>query len=288
MSSDILQKIARHTQEKLDVRRAKLPFDQLKQTLSTRKSVSDNNQPHSQNSFSSRNLFDQIKTGKGPRVIAEVKRQSPSQGQLKLSADPVEIAQQYCKAGAAAISVLTEEDYFKGSLKDLQKVRLNIPDKPILQKDFIIDPYQIYEAKLLEADAILLIVSLLGLKTTYEYYQMAVNMSLTPLVEVHDENEYHQATQLLDIANGRLLIGVNNRNLRTLEVSLDVSRKMASKITPDVVVISESGITNKSQILELQSLGFSGFLIGTSLMQNPDPGLALSNLIKEAHNKGTP
>jgi len=215
-----------------------------------------------------------VTSSPGPRIIAEVKRKSPSQGVLYEAADPVHIALSYQKAGAAAVSVLTENDYFGGHLNDLLHVRRQAPSLAILQKDFVVDPYQIYEAHSFGADAILLILSLIGESTAREFHGIATSLGLNVLVEVHNEAELNAAVRI-----GALIIGVNNRDLKSLSVSLDVSRALAPLIPRGLTCISESGIETPTQISELRKLGYHGFLIGTHLMTKADPGQALANLI---------
>jgi indole-3-glycerol phosphate synthase len=199
-------------------------------------------------------------------VIAEVKASSPSQGVIKQNMDPVQTAKAYQRAGAAAISVLTEPEYFGGSLENLARIRKELPTMPLLQKDFIVDEFQIQEALHYGADAILLIMAVLGEARAQVLQEVATSLGLTSLVEVHDANEMKAALRM----NARL-IGVNNRNLQTMQVSLENSRLLAPLIPADAVVISESGIENRVQILELQQLGYKGFLVGTSLMRSQNP-----------------
>jgi indole-3-glycerol phosphate synthase len=226
-----------------------------------------------------RNSFlEALKNAHGPVVIAEVKKQSPSLGELNLNINPASLAQSYAINGATAVSVLTESQYFKGSLEDLSNVRTLNPQVPLLQKDFIIDEYQIYEAKVLGADCILLIVALLGVKETKRLYDLAIALDLSVLVEIHTEEELHQALSIKC-----QLIGINNRNLHTLKISLDVSRELIKHVPKDVFVISESGISTSEEIIELSRLGFHGFLIGSSLMQDTSPGEKLTQLIAGAH-----
>ncbi|HSE32193.1 MAG TPA: indole-3-glycerol phosphate synthase TrpC [Pyrinomonadaceae bacterium] len=210
-------------------------------------------------------------------IIAEFKRRSPSKGVIRNGADPTQIARDYASAGAAAISVLTEENYFDGSLDDLRAVR-DVVRLPILRKDFIFDEYQIYEAACAGADAILLIVSALDDPTLTSLRQIAEDeLGLDTLVEVHDKLEMKRANQ-----SGAKLIGVNNRDLRTFEVSLETSLKLADIASADAVLISESGLKTMGDLLRLQQIGYRGFLIGESLMRAESPGEALAALIKNS------
>lgn len=216
-----------------------------------------------------------LTSGNGPIVIAEVKKQSPSLGALNLFIDPVSLVETYFNNGATAVSVVTEDKFFKGALSDLALVRKSNSSFPILQKDFIIDEYQIFEAKFLGADCILLIVALLGIEVTKRFQSIAENIGLAVLIEVHTERELHHALTI-----GCKIIGINNRDLNTLKISLDVSRKLIKDIPSEVFAISESGISSSQEMSELSNLGYQGFLIGSSLMQHSSPGEKLSELIK--------
>ena len=197
-------------------------------------------------------------------IIAEFKRASPSKGIINDHLDPAETAIAYEDAGAAAISVLTEEDFFKGSLEDLAAVR-NAVNIPILRKDFIIDDFQIYESTAAGADAVLLIVAGQSAENLQRLLRLAHELGLDAIVEVHDRRELETA-----ISIGADIIGVNNRNLKTFEVSLDVSRELIKYRPKDVVMITESGISGRAEINELRELGFNGFLIGEALMRSAD------------------
>lgn len=207
-------------------------------------------------------------------IIAEIKKASPSKGDLCPDANIIEIAGEYLNNGATAISVLTETEYFKGNIEYLKQIRTKYPDAILLRKDFIIDPYQIYEAKFAGADMILLILALTGFEKTKALIKTAKDLGLEPLVEVHSEEEMKQAIEL-----NTNFIGVNNRNLKTLEVSLDVSKNLARYITKDKIFICESGLKTSNEIAEMMKLGYKGFLIGSHFMEMDSPGLELKNLI---------
>ena len=208
-------------------------------------------------------------------VIAEFKRASPSRGPINPTADAAETARQYELAGAAAISVLTEEDHFNGSIDDLVNIRA-ATSLPILRKDFIFDEFQIYEAAAAGADAILLIVASLEESKLLELRQAAEDkLGMDALVEVHTREEMETAARV-----GARLIGVNNRDLRTFDVSLDVSRELIRYAPSDALLVAESGIRSHEELLELRELGYSGFLIGERLMAGPEPGIALRGLRK--------
>ena len=207
-------------------------------------------------------------------VIAEFKRRSPSKGVIREAADPVEIAGEYASAGAAAISVLTEENYFDGSLDDLRAIRSAV-HLPLLRKDFIFDEYQVHEAAAAGADAILLIVAALDDEHLSWLREVAEDkLGMDALVEVHDQTEMKRAAQC-----GAKLIGVNNRDLRTFEVSLETSLKLANDAPSDAVLISESGLKSTEDLLRLNESGYRGFLIGESLMRAESPRQALAELL---------
>ena len=205
-------------------------------------------------------------------IIAEFKRASPSKGAINIGADPAAIARQYDLAGAAAISVLTEEDHFSGSLQDLRDVR-EATTLPILRKDFVFDEFQIYEAAAAGADAILLIVASLEESKLSELSHTAEGLGVDALIEVHTREEMETAGRI-----GAQLIGVNNRDLRTFEVSLDVSRELVGCAPAGATLVSESGLRSHEELRELSGLGYSGFLIGESLMNSADPGIEIQRL----------
>jgi indole-3-glycerol phosphate synthase len=206
-------------------------------------------------------------------VITEYKRASPSKGLLNDTADPSETAQVYERSGAAAISVLTEEDHFLGSLANLETVRSAV-SIPVLRKDFIFDEYQIVESAASGADAVLLIVSMLTQNELTRLLACANEHLLDVIVEVHDERELHIA-----VSSGAPIIGVNNRDLKSFEVSLDVSRELIKHAPAGTVMISESGLRSAAEIRELHQLGYSAFLIGETLMKSGNLGEELRSLI---------
>ncbi len=210
----------------------------------------------------------------GTKIIAEVKKASPSAGHIR-DVSPPQQAKLYERGGAVAISVLTDREFFNGSLEDLEAVRREV-SLPILRKDFIIDKVQILEAKAFGADAVLLIVKMLSREELKELFEFAVGLGLTPLVEVFTLDE---AKLSLDL--GAEIIGVNNRDLDTLRVDLNLSKELIPKIKDEggKFVVAESGINSREQILELMNLGADAFLIGTSLMKSPDPYRKLKELL---------
>lgn len=196
-------------------------------------------------------------------VIAEFKKASPSRGLINAEADPAETALAYEAGGAAAVSVLTEPDYFHGSLDDLRAIRRAV-SIPILRKDFIVDEFQIYEAAEAGADAILLIVAALSAEKLQQLRLLTEDeLGMDALVEVHTADEMATAVEI-----DAKLIGVNNRDLRTFDISLDVSRNLVRLAPASAVLISESGIKTRDEIIELRDLGYSGFLIGETLMRD--------------------
>lgn len=217
---------------------------------------------------------DFAKALKGERlsVIAEVKKASPSKGIICEDFQPAWIANRYQKGGADAISVLTEEHYFQGGSAVLQKVRQTV-NLPVLRKDFIIDPYQIYEARALDADAVLLIAALLDAHTLLEYAKIAHSLSIRCLTEVHDDRELDSALEA-----GSDLVGINNRNLKTFHVDLQVTRRLAVGVPSDRVIVSESGIKNNADMKAVRSWGADAVLIGETLMRSNDPQQELKTL----------
>jgi indole-3-glycerol phosphate synthase len=207
-------------------------------------------------------------------IIAEIKRASPSKGIINDQIDVAEIAQMYERGGASAISVLTEEDRFGGSLADLKAARKNVKI-PILRKDFVFDEFQIYEASAAGADVILLIAAMLDDKTLLKFRRIIEDqLRLDALIEVHTLEELERAKSI-----GATIIGVNNRDLVSFEVSLDVSRELIKYAPKDALMISESGLTSKEELLELKALGYKGFLIGETLMRSGNAETELQKLI---------
>lgn len=210
----------------------------------------------------------------GINIIAEFKRRSPSKGVIRPEADLLTIVKDYYDGGAAAISVLTEEDYFSGSLEDLLAVKSSIY-LPVLRKDFVFDDYQVYESAAAGADAILLIVAALDDELLLRLRALAEDeLGLDALVEVHTSQEMRRA-----VACGANLIGVNNRDLRTFEVSIETSLSLAREAPSDVLLISESGLNSRTDLQRLHAAGYRGFLIGETLMRAEDPNQALRNLL---------
>jgi indole-3-glycerol phosphate synthase len=208
-------------------------------------------------------------------VIAECKRRSPSRGVLAPEYEPVAIARQYESGGAAAISVLTEPTFFDGSLDHLTAVRAAV-GVPLLRKDFILDDYQLFEARAAGADAILLIVAALEQRALEHLQRRAAELGLAALVEVHDEEELARA-----VDSGARLIGVNNRNLRTLAVDVEASYRLAARIPANVVAVSESGLQSRADLERLAAAGYRAFLIGERFMTDSNPAAAIRDLISK-------
>lgn len=219
-------------------------------------------------------LFEQgLGTAGRVNVIAECKRRSPSKGVLADHYDPVSIASAYARGGARAISVLTEPTFFDGSLDHVRAVRRAV-DLPLLRKDFIVDEYQLLEAVVAGADAILLIVAALEQPALVALQHRAWDLGLAALVEVHDDDELRRA-----IDAGARLIGVNNRNLRTLAVDVEASYRLAAALPAGVVGVSESGLRTRDDVTRLTAAGYRAFLIGERFMTDPDPARALAALV---------
>ena len=208
-------------------------------------------------------------------IIAEFKKKSPSKGEINPNAKVEEVTKAYANAGAAGISVLTEKNFFGGSQANLVKAREINPDIPILRKDFMIDPYQIIEAKAYGADVILLIAACLTKNEVERLATEARKLGLEIILEVHDEAELEKLNELVDI------VGVNNRDLKTFEVNIETSVKLAKLIPNQFLKISESGISSAQSINYLKENGFNGFLIGETFMKTQNPGAACRKLIKE-------
>lgn len=219
-------------------------------------------------------MLDKERTG----IIAEFKRASPSRGTINDQAEVSVVTRQYADAGASALSVLTDQKFFGGKIRDLVEAR-EANQIPILRKDFIIDEYQIIEAKALGADIILLIASILTPKQVEGFANLAKTLGLNVLLEVHNREELEK-----NIFDDLDAIGVNNRNLDTFTVSVQHSYDLVNLIPDRFLKISESGISDPMAITELRAAGFNGFLIGENFMKNSDPGLAIQNFIKELRN----
>ena len=262
-TADLLATIVAATRRIVEVREAREPLSAV-----ARRAEHVDREP--------RRLLRVLSREDGVNVIAECKRRSPSRGVLRAAYDPVAIARGYAAAGAAAISVLTEPTFFDGALDHLQGVSAAV-EAPVLRKDFILSEYQLVEAKAAGADAVLLIVAVLDRKQLAGLAATAAALGLDVLVEVHDEPELDAA-----LAAGSRIIGVNNRNLRTLVVDVDASNRLVARIPRDVIAVSESGLRSADEITRLRRAGYRAFLIGERLMVEPEPGEALRELLRQA------
>jgi indole-3-glycerol phosphate synthase len=209
----------------------------------------------------------------GVQLVAEVKRASPSKGLFREELDPVSFASCYAKAGAAAISVLTDTPYFYGSLDDLRNVKQTVP-LPVLRKDFLFDPYQVYEARVAGADAVLLIAAILTDQTLSQLYDLVTGLGMSALLEVHNITELHRVLKL-----SPEIIGINNRDLHTFRVSLDTTAEMIVNIPDSVVTVAESGIKTAQDVNRLRSLGVDAMLVGESIVTASDPAAKIQELL---------
>ena len=207
-----------------------------------------------------------------PAVIAEVKKASPSKGVLRPEFDPVAIAKSFARHGAACLSVLTDVQFFMGRPEYLVQARA-ASGLPVLRKDFLVEPYQVYEARVMGADCILLIVAALDDAAMRDLEQAASEFGMATLVEVHDEKELDRALRL-----ATPLVGINNRNLRTFETRLDTTLSLLDRVPADRLVITESGIVTPADVKRMREAGVNSFLVGEAFMRAPDPGVALAKL----------
>lgn len=207
-----------------------------------------------------------------PAVIAEVKKASPSKGILRADFIPADIAQSYAEHGAACLSVLTDQQFFQGSIDYLKQARASC-DLPVLRKDFMVDAYQVYEARAMGADCILLIAACLDDAQMKSLEALAMSLDMAVLVEVHDRAELERALQLKTP-----LLGINNRNLKTFEVSLDTTLGMLKDVPADRLLVTESGITTTADVQRMRTAGVQAFLVGEAFMRADDPGQALAQL----------
>lgn len=219
-----------------------------------------------------------IAAGK-PAVIAEVKKASPSKGVLRADFIPADIAQSYAEHGAACLSVLTDKEFFQGSVDYLKQARASC-DLPVLRKDFIVDPYQVYESRVMGADCILLIAACLDDAQMKLLEALAFSLDMAVLVEVHDRAELARALKLKTP-----LLGINNRNLQTFDVSLDTTLTLLKDVPADRLLVTESGITTPADVARLREAGVQAFLVGEAFMRAAEPGVALAALFPDAINR---
>jgi len=258
---DILKKIVDRKHEEIADRIHKVSLDEVKQKASAASAP---------RGFVS-SIENKINAGKAG-VIAEIKKASPSKGVMRENFDPVQIAKSYEKGGAACLSVLTDIDFFQGSDEYLQQARAAC-SLPVIRKDFIIDPYQVYEARAINADCILLIVACLTDEQLSELSSLATELGMDVLVEVHDEQELHRSLKL-----NLPLVGINNRNLRTFETTLDTTLDLLNQIPDDRIVVTESGIHTPADVKLMRDNNVNAFLVGEAFMRADEPGEKLAEL----------
>lgn len=257
-AESFLTRIVSHKREELAHAQKKLPFATLQQMAQTQTAPRD---------------FRQVLTsGKTIAVIAEMKKSSPSAGVLREDFNPAALAKTYAANGAAALSILTDEKFFGGNVENLQKARA-VCTAPILRKDFILHPYQIWEARAFGADAVLLIVAMLDRTQLFELLLAAAESGMQALVEVHNQAELDRA-----LLAGVNLIGINNRDLQTFEVKLEVTERLSELIPSSCVRVAESGIKSRSDVKRMAACGVEAVLVGSHLMRQADPGAALAKL----------
>lgn len=265
---DILKKIVEYKIQFVNARKHELPLPVLQNKISAAAKVRDFTLAI-QNKLLAKKLA----------VIAEIKKASPSKGILRPNFNPTEIAKSYAANGATCLSVLTDAEYFHGSDEHLQLARAAC-DLPILRKDFIIDPYQIYESRILGADCILLIAAILTDQELMQFTKLATDLGMAVLVEAHDKEELQRA-----LALPTKLIGINNRDLRTFNTDLNTTIQLAQKIPADKIIITESGINTRADVLLMLQHQIKTFLIGETFMREVDPGKKLAELIGEFNNE---
>ncbi|PLX98609.1 MAG: indole-3-glycerol phosphate synthase TrpC [Desulfuromonas sp.] len=263
---DILQQIVAHKHEEVAAAKEALPLARLEANLTQ---IEDPTRGFI------RALRTRVASGR-TAMITEVKKGSPSKGVIREDFDPLQIAQTYEQHGASCLSVLTDEKYFLGHLRNLQLIRKAVK-LPLLRKDFICDPYQIVEARVAGADAVLLIAAMLDAEQIHRFAALAADLQLDVLLEVHDEAELEVALES-DIE----LIGINNRNLRTFVTDLGTTERLMQRIPEDRFVVSESGVNSRADIERLQTAGARAFLVGESLMREADIGAKLDELVGDA------
>ena len=260
---NILDKIVRDKRKEVDLRKSLIPLRQLERSVLFERET--------------KSLAQNLKVSSSG-IIAEHKRRSPSKSVINQSLNVQDVARGYENAGVCGMSVLTDGKYFGGALDDLLLARAS-SNFPLLRKEFIIDPYQIIEAKSYGADVILLIAAILTRDEIKEYSELAKSLNLDVLLEVHNEDELHKS-----IMPSLDMLGVNNRNLKTFEVSLETSKALSQIIPDDFVKVSESGISSVEAIAALQPYGYKGFLIGENFMKTDNPGERATEFIKQLNN----
>jgi len=259
MSADILKQILATKRKEVERKRKIIQLDRLKAQL--------------KEAIPSRNFKESVFSKKGVSIIAEIKRFSPSVGILRENLNPSYFAQLYEKNGASAISVLIDQEFFRGSLKDLNEVK-KAASLPVLAKEFILDKYQIFEARLWGADAILLIARVLDKKRLFKFYQLAKDLQMSCVIEIHSPEDIEKISHLPP----SLIVGINNRNLKKFQVNLDITGQILNLLPSSHLIISESGIRNSEDIRLLREKGVSAFLVGEAILRSNDPAKKLREL----------
>jgi indole-3-glycerol phosphate synthase len=263
---NILDKIVANTIKEVDARKAQVSVAQLEQTDGFLRAT-----------FAAKDFFPPVNEERSG-IIAEFKRMSPSKGLINPRTDVETVTKGYADAGASMLSILAEEKYFGGSMEYIKRARL-VNKVPILRKDFIVDEYQVIEAKSIGADAILLIAACLSRQEMIDLGKLAHSLNLSVLMEVHNEEELGKCINpYID------LLGVNNRNLKTFDVSIETSISLVNKIPNEFIKVSESGLSEAQTIIDLKDHGFTGFLIGETFMKTNDPALELKKLVTQLKN----
>jgi indole-3-glycerol phosphate synthase len=259
MATGILNKIVSEKRQEVEQRKRSLPTAALKERIAGRGAPLD---------------FKRALSGGGVKLIAEVKKASPSRGIFRPDFDPLALARSYAEGGAAAISVLTEENHFQGSLEHMKSIREEI-SLPLLRKDFLFDEYQIYESAAYGADALLLISAILSLEQLKELLELSLNLGIRCLVEVHNEKELERT-----LTADAEIIGINNRDLNTFKANIDTTRRLCSLIPSEKIVVSESGIRSKYDIVKLKKWGVNAVLVGESLVTAVNIPVKIKELLK--------
>ena len=262
----ILQKIIQAKREEVASRKVVVPLPDLTAQIRDMPEPLDFHQ-----------ALERRSQGGGIRLIAELKRASPSQGVLRQDFDLEQLVRAYAEAGAAALSILTDEPFFRGNLHDLAQAKA-IVSLPVLRKDFILDPYQVYETRRWGADAILLIAAVLDDQLLQDLLALSHELGLHPLTEVHTSEELHRA-----VAAKAPIVGINNRNLKTFHVSLETTFLLLSEIPPDRVVVSESGIADRTDVGRLEAAGVDAILVGEGLLRARDVAGKVRELLEPGH-----
>ena len=260
--NNILKKICEDKKLEIEILKKKCSLNSLKKLISDQINKRDFKNIVINSSLEKKNF-----------IIGEIKKASPSAGEIIHNYEPLEIAKKYEKAGVKALSVLTEKNYFKGEIDHLSYIKQNT-NIPILRKDFIIDEYQIYESKVYQADVILLIVSILSDDELKRFLKIANELNLDCIIETHDESEIYRALKL-----GYPILGINNRNLKNLKTDLSNSANLFTSISKDYTVIAESGIKSSDDISMYNDLGIFNFLIGESILRSKDYSIFITNLL---------